>query len=399
MKSAKQHTRRSKHEWPAGQPPVPVIGLEAEFTLVVDGRPRRPETLFRSPQEFVRASMIPRSGKSYHLPSGGAVYFDTGVVEVATPIIEMEPGCCVRAVRSLWDQIRYLREELNVVEARTGKRMELAGFSAHYNFSFPAEFESETRTEAKLAWLLSHILPVPTMLLAANRRSTGIGVRPRDGRIEITADFTPDPDLMIAAVTAALGISCGVMAWSDYEMSQLERQGIPVIAPFKPRKHTSRKGWLARFDCYARSPFLADVNACDWTFCDGRTRSLRDAALEIATLFSSDIKPLGDADSFEHIFAVLGGRARSLLDFEDRPSAYDDVGRVFPWKRRSQRALPLSRYERVIARVISRRPLQVDGSRYLPTRMLGWYEIAFRCTLTGARRVFTLDDLAKHCGF
>ncbi len=31
------------------------------------------------------------------------------------------------------------------------------------------------------------------MLVGANRRSTGIGVRPRGNRIEITADFTPDP--------------------------------------------------------------------------------------------------------------------------------------------------------------------------------------------------------------
>ena len=26
------------------------------------------------------------------MPTGGAVYFDTGVIEVATPIIEIEPG-------------------------------------------------------------------------------------------------------------------------------------------------------------------------------------------------------------------------------------------------------------------------------------------------------------------
>jgi len=37
------------------------------------------------------------------------------------------------------------------------------------------------------------------MLLATNRESTGVGVRPRGDRIEITADFTPDPTMMVAA--------------------------------------------------------------------------------------------------------------------------------------------------------------------------------------------------------
>ena len=46
--------------------------------------------------------MIPRIGKSFQLPAGGAIYFDTGVVEVATPIVELERGCCQRATRLLW---------------------------------------------------------------------------------------------------------------------------------------------------------------------------------------------------------------------------------------------------------------------------------------------------------
>ena len=107
--------------------------------------------------------------------------------------------------------------------------------------------------------------------------------------------------------------------------------------------------------------------------------------------------PLGSSDSFHHLLAVLDGKARSLLDFETRPPEYEDVGRVLHWDRRCRRALPLSRYERVIERVVSRQPLRIDGARYVPVRMMGWYEIAFRETRTGVRRVFTLDDLAEHC--
>src|SRR6267143_4014782 len=83
-------------------PPRAVIGLEAEFNLFVNGRRRRPEKVFGDPSRLVRHRMIPRTGKSFQLPAGGAIYFDTGVIEVATPIVELEPGCCYRATRLLW---------------------------------------------------------------------------------------------------------------------------------------------------------------------------------------------------------------------------------------------------------------------------------------------------------
>src|SRR5439155_22642924 len=90
-----------------------VIGLEAEFNLFINGRRRRPEKVFGDPSRLVRRRMIPRIGKSFQLPAGGAIYFDTGVIEVTTPIVELEPGCCYRATRLLWGQIRNLRRELD----------------------------------------------------------------------------------------------------------------------------------------------------------------------------------------------------------------------------------------------------------------------------------------------
>src|SRR5438132_2154730 len=112
------------------------IGLEAEFSVLLDGRPARPEDVFGSPTAIVRAPMMHRTGRSYHLPTGGAVYFDTGVIEIATPMIEIERGCAARAGRSLWEGIRFLRAELDGWESRHGKTVHLAGFSAHYNVSF-----------------------------------------------------------------------------------------------------------------------------------------------------------------------------------------------------------------------------------------------------------------------
>src|SRR6476661_5702420 len=129
----------------AATPPRAVIGLEAEFNLFVNGRRRRPEKVFGDPSRLVRRRMIPRTGKSFQLPAGGAIYFDTGVIEVATPIIEFEPGCCYRATRLLWEQIRYLRRELDHWQKRHRCQCSLQGFSTHYNFSLPTARKSQVR--------------------------------------------------------------------------------------------------------------------------------------------------------------------------------------------------------------------------------------------------------------
>src|SRR5918997_5209102 len=105
------------------------IGMEAEFAVIMDGVQVRPEDIFGSPKRIIREKMMHRKGRSYHLPTGGAVYFDTGVIEVATPVIEIERGCAARAGRSLWESILYLRGELDHWERRTGREARLVGFS------------------------------------------------------------------------------------------------------------------------------------------------------------------------------------------------------------------------------------------------------------------------------
>ena len=115
-------------------PPRAVIGLEAEFNLFVNGRRRRPEKVFGDPSRLVRRRMIPRTGRSFQLPAGGAIYFDTGVIEVATPIVELEPGCCYRATRLLWEQIRYVRRELDHWARRHKSSVHAAGLQHALQF-------------------------------------------------------------------------------------------------------------------------------------------------------------------------------------------------------------------------------------------------------------------------
>src|SRR5215471_9335520 len=372
-----------------------VIGLEAEFNLLVDGRRRRPEKVFGDPSRLVRRRMIPRTGKSFQLPAGGAIYFDTGVIEVATPIIELERGCCYRATRLLWEQIRYLRRELDHWARRHKCHCTLQGFSAHYNFSFPNAQKSKLRNSTKLAYLLAHILPVPVILLATNRQSSAVGVRPRGNRIEVTVDFTPDPALMLATTAFIAGAMGTVLRWEDFRLRQTARRGLPRIARFHLRKHSSRRGWRVTADSLGRNPFTSDINESLWKLRDGRTLSLRAIATETLRPFRQRIRRISDSSTLEHIATVFSGDARSFLDFEKRPDAYDDVGHGIDWGRRRMRRWPRSKYEKVIHRVIARESMRIGQKRYQVDRMNGWYEVAFREIGTKRRRTFNLDELVQ----
>lgn len=376
-------------------PPRAVIGLEAEFSLIINDVRQLPEKVFGTAQKLIRHKMLPRTGRSFQLPSGGAIYFDTGVIEVATPIVELEPGCCYRATRLLWEQIHYVGNELRRWARRNKCRARLQGFSTHYNFSFEPKHTSATRDAQRLGFLLAHILPAPVMLLAANRKSTAVGVRPRGKRIEVTADFTPDAALMLATCAFIAGVAGVASSWPDYDLAQLEKNNLPQFAPFRLRKHSSRKGWRATKQSLARDPFACDVNAAIWKLRDGRQLSLREVARETLQPFRASIRRVGDLETLRHIEAVFDGDARSLLDFPERPEAYDDAGHEWNWNRRRMRHWPRSAYERVIHRVIARQPIQIGGKRYVAERMQGWYEVMFRETKTGTRRIFNLDHLAK----
>ncbi|PYJ74737.1 MAG: hypothetical protein DME72_01860 [Verrucomicrobia bacterium] len=376
-------------------PPRAVIGLEAEFNLLIDGKNRRPEKVFGDPSRLVRRRMIPRTGKSFQLPAGGAIYFDTGVIEVATPIVELEPGCCQRATRLLWEQIRYLRAELDHWGKRRGCQCRLQGFSSHYNFSFPDARKSKSRTETKLAFLLAHILPIPVVLLAANRQSSAVGVRPRKTRLEVTVDFTPDPALTLATCAFVVGAVETVLHWEDFGLRQLNRNGIPRITPFRLRKHSSRRGWRVTGDSLDQNPFAADINAPLWKLRDGRVLSLRAITAESLRPFRRRIRQISDLATLQHIAAVFDGDARSLLDFSKRPEAYDDVGHVIDWGRRRMRRWSRSRYEKVIHRVIAREPMRIGQKRYRVERMNGWYQVDFREVGTRRHRTFNLDELVR----
>jgi hypothetical protein len=314
---------------------MPVTGMEAEFNVVLDGVEIDPRAYWGRPAAFIDGPLLSREKSSYQIPTGGAVYFDRGVIEVVTPVIELAPGCTARVVRNLWEQIAFVRDELTKWEKRSGHHVRLKAYSTHYNVSFelPRSQQWKERDVEALALLLAYILPVPMAPVATNRRSTGLGVRPRGNRIEVTADFTPDPALMVAAASLVVGIVREVMSWPSYSVSLLDRLPIPTVAGVVPGKHTTRQGWLTKDFHYPRSPFTTDLDEPAWRTRDGRVMSLRAMGREVAWHFRRSIRRYSDPFSFRLLFAVLSGRAPSLLELEDRPGAYEDVGRLCRWGR------------------------------------------------------------------
>ena len=362
------------------------VGLEAELSLYIDDVPERPEAVFGSPRAFIRGDLRHRAGTSYQLPTGAAVYFDTGVIEIATPLIELERGCIARAGRSLWESICFVRGELDAWEQRTGRRARLVGFSTHYNVSIDSHSHGASLSRLNaLARLLTYVLPAPVMLLATNRESTGVGVRPRGDRIEITADFTPDPTLMVAAGAFVTGVIREMATWPSFDLATLRRRGLPRMRGFKPMPHTSRKGWLARYDCYPANPFTSGAD------------QLRPIAATIFSHFRRPIARVADPFSLRLIGAVIGGRSPSYLDLDERPAEYEDVGRPCRWEPfYSDVLVERSRLERIVMHALSGDKLRLDGDDYTPTGMQGWSRIVFRRDADGVRKVMPLEDLLEH---
>jgi hypothetical protein len=246
----------------------------------------------------------------------------------------------------------------------------------------------------RLARALTYVLPAPVMLLATNRRSTGVGVRPRHHRIEITADFTPDPALMIAAGSLILGVVREVMTWRSWERDTLERE-VPVISGFTPMKHTSRRGWLARWDCYPKNPFTSDIDAPAWHTNAG-VLSLREIAERVFVRFGRSIARVADPFSVRLIASILGRGGPSLLTLPDRPAAYEDVGRGSIWNDAAGiDSIRRSRYERALMNAVAGRRLRLFGKIAVPVRVRGWSVVVFRRESDGVHLAIPIDLLVS----
>jgi hypothetical protein len=377
----------------ATEPERAAMGLEAEFVVILDGEPVDPKDVFGDPRAFLGDGAMHRTGSSYHLPTGGAVYFDTGVIEVVTPVIELGPGAPAQAARSLWEGIYAVRERLDEWCQREGREARLVGFSAHYNLSFPDL--GNGRRVARMAYALVHLLALPVILFAANRRSTGVGVRPRPGRIEVTVDFTPDPALTTATAAIIAAAVAEVATWDALDVTELDRRGYPVMAGFQPVPHTSRKGWLARYSCFDPDPFRTHPDERAWRTTTGDHVSVRSGSRRVIARLMPRLRAVAATNTVRFVRRILARQHPSLLDLEDRPATYEDVGRDGPWREPDPTSpLPRSLYEQVMLDVLSGRPVTAGGRRWRPVATRGWTRVRYQSE-DGLTRDFSVDQLAN----
>ena len=127
------------------------------------------------------------------------------------------------------------------------------------------------------------------------------------------------------------------------------------------------------------------------------TLSLREIAGRITRHFWLPIRRVSDPFTFRLIGSVIRGRSPSLLELDDRPEEYEDVGRLCAWDELFPPAqMNRSRYERVLIRAISGRRLRVDGRMLRPVGMRGWSAVVFEEEGHGGRRTIAIDDLVDH---
>src|SRR5437868_11076108 len=123
---------------------MPVIGMESEFNVWLDEVEIDPKKYWKHPSAFIDRELLPREKSSLQLPTGGAVYFDRGVIEVVTPVIELGPHSTARMVRNLWEQIGFVRDQLTQWGRQNNNIVRLKAYSSHYNISYEIPRSEQT---------------------------------------------------------------------------------------------------------------------------------------------------------------------------------------------------------------------------------------------------------------
>jgi hypothetical protein len=145
--------------------------------------------------------------------------------------------------------------------------------------------------------------------------------------------------------------------------------------------HTSRQGWLARNDCFPESPFETHPDEPVWRLAGERSReaSLRQIAAKIFRVFRPAIRAVADPTTFGLLGQIVRPGTPLLVTQEDRPPAYEDVGRLCAWTADHERpSTSLSRYEEIVRSALAGEPIRFGGHVLRPLRMNGWSQIVFR---------------------
>jgi hypothetical protein len=132
-----------------------------------------------------------------------------------------------------------------------------------------------------------------------------------------------------------------------------------------------------------------------WRTTAGDRVSVRSATRRVVARLLPRLREVAAAYTLALIRRILTRKHPSLLDLEDRPATYEDVGREGAWQEPDPSS-PLARslYEQVMLDAMEGRPIRSGGRRWRPVGTSGWTRVRYRSE-DGRDRTFSVDELVR----
>lgn len=164
---------------------VRLIGVEREYSVLDGDRSVDARTIWPS-LPVPGAALDPGDPNSRRGPTGATITTDGPHAEIATPPVDLRPGCTAEVLAHAAAAGAHLLGQLH------GRN--LIGYSTHINV------EVDDRIVVRVARLIARRLALPIMLGLDRADSPGLLIRPRPGRLEVGGEFAAGDQLRAATV-------------------------------------------------------------------------------------------------------------------------------------------------------------------------------------------------------
>lgn len=162
-----------------------LIGVEREYWVRRGGQRVDARTVWAG-LSGAGAAIDPGDPNSRRGPTGAVITTDGPHAEIATPPVDLRPGCTLEVLAHAAAAEAHLRGQLD--------RLSLIGYSTHISV------EVDDRIVVAVARTIARQLALPIMLGLDRSASPGVLIRPRPGRLEVGGEFAAGDQLRTAVV-------------------------------------------------------------------------------------------------------------------------------------------------------------------------------------------------------
>ncbi|MFA5084005.1 MAG: hypothetical protein WC475_01290 [Candidatus Paceibacterota bacterium] len=161
------------------------LGIENEFQLMEGKKYTNFSVFFKKFEEEYNKKHF-SWGTAMRTVSGTSIYSDGNEPEVCIPPVKIEKGAATNASDLLYLARKELVDFMKPFKEKEKINMNLIGYTSH--FSITNVFDVDNTYD------MMQYFAVPYSLFCLNPTSTGIGLRPKNGRLELLGDFVPNID-------------------------------------------------------------------------------------------------------------------------------------------------------------------------------------------------------------